>query len=109
VITKAEAKELALVVARRLAARPVEICDDLTVERGFGWVFAYDSPAAIAGDSRERLYGNAPIIVDREGRLSLTGTSYDIEDYAEAYEVLGRERFDAGDWREYLLSKSDDE
>jgi hypothetical protein len=103
-ITQHEAKAIALALAHQMAGRPVAIRDDLTVERSFGWVFAYDAVAA-AGVSGERLYGDAPIIVDRDGRPSATGTSYETDDYVEAYEALGRERFDAGEWRQYLQAK----
>ncbi len=64
------------------------IQDDLTIERGFGWVFFYTSRKYLeTGNPLFASFGNAPIIVDREdGTLHVTGTAKSIEEYIEEYE-----------------------
>ena len=89
--------------ARELAAQailsttwkcPVQIQDDLTREYDFGWVFFYNSTEYIQSRRREvALFGNAPLIVSRDGRVTLTGTAHHIDDYVAAYGALGPDRF----------------
>ncbi|MEM0963600.1 MAG: YrhB domain-containing protein [Bacteroidota bacterium] len=64
-----------------------------TIERPFGWVFFYDSVTGLeTGDLKDRLVGNAPLIVDRRtGELHVTGTAHPIAHYIAAYESSRRE------------------
>jgi hypothetical protein len=92
----------------------VEIDDGWTVEHPFGWVFFYNTKEYIEGDRNAGLVGNAAIIVDRHsGKPSRAGTSYPIEWLIHAYEVLGQERFDAGEWGDFIdreyIAKEDEE
>src|SRR5687767_12345676 len=64
---------------------------DKTIEKGFGWVFFYNSKQFIeSGDFSDRLIGTSPIIVDRQdGSLHETGTAFPIEVYMSRYEKYG--------------------
>jgi len=106
-ITQDAAARIAQTVAERAMQQPVSIRPELTIVRDFGWVFFYDSVEYVSTQNEAaRLYGNAPVIVNRSnGRASLTGTQYPIEDYLAAYEALGPERFEKDDWREFLRHK----
>ena len=59
-----------------------------TIERAFGWVFFYDSTRHIAsGSIRDKVAGNAPIIVTRsDGVVHETGTAHPIEYYIDEFE-----------------------
>lgn len=97
-----EAESVALALARRNANVAVAIRDDLTVERVFGWMFFWGAAPSVEEGS-QALIGNAPIIVDRSsGKARLTGTAFPAEWYVHAYEELGEQRFDAGEWREFI-------
>jgi hypothetical protein len=92
------------VVARNIVAREIEriqqgmrrysdglelaIIDDHTIERDFGWVFFYvDKRFIQTGNPRYMLFGNAPIIVNRnDGSLHTTGTAKPIEEYIQEFE-----------------------
>lgn len=67
------------------------ILEDHTIERGFGWVFFYNSKGYVAeGDEHQMLAGNAPFIVDRkDGTVHVTGTAKPTEFYIENYEQTG--------------------
>jgi Immunity protein 35 len=68
------------------------IVDEETIERGWGWVFFYDSQRHLEGDdSLESIVaGNAPYIVRRsDGGILETGTALDIEDYIANFERSG--------------------
>ena len=67
----------------------LEVIDDATIEKEWGWVFFYDSAAHLrSGDIRDAIAGNAPIIVDRStGELVITGTAWPIDKYIEDYET----------------------
>jgi hypothetical protein len=106
-ITLSEAKALALASAAGATAHPVALRDELTLEREFGWVFFYDSVQYLeCGDKSAKLYGNSPIIINRRtGAVSRIDTSCAIEEGVEAYETLGQERYDAGEWRELVRNK----
>lgn len=64
------------------------ILEDLTIERGWGWVFFYNTEAYLeSGDFLDSLVGNAPYIVNRfTAELIETGTAEEIEHYIKAYE-----------------------
>lgn len=74
-------------VAREMAAKiisryqeeiglPLVIMDGSTEEVASGWVFFYNTSAfAEGGDEFSALVGNAPIFIDREGRMQEIPTS----------------------------------
>lgn len=66
----------------------LEVIDDATIEKEWGWVFFYDSAAhSRSGDISDAIAGNAPIIVNRaSGELVVTGTAWPIDKYIEDYE-----------------------
>lgn len=69
----------------------VDILDDATIERPWGWVFFYQTREFIeTGDPLRGLLGNAPLIVERHsGRVIPTGTAHSIEFYVENFEATG--------------------
>jgi hypothetical protein len=100
-----QARQMAHQAAQARAGVPISIRDDLTIEKQFGWVFFWWAAAPRAEGSRI-LVGASPIIVDRfSGRCRGTGSAYPASWFVDAYETLGEERFDAGEWREYILRK----
>jgi hypothetical protein len=103
-MTKEEARAVALRIASSKAGPPINIVDDKTIERPFGWVFFYQSQQYI--DTQDRMYallGNSPIFIDRAtGHASSASGGIPPHLLIEAYEALGTKRFDAGEWRAYL-------
>ena len=73
------------------------ILAELTLEKAYGWVFFYNSRRYVeTQDVRYTLYGNAPIIVEKEnGSLHFTGTAEEIDYYINKYERQRR-------WRKWL-------
>ncbi|MEM6483625.1 MAG: YrhB domain-containing protein [Pseudomonadota bacterium] len=67
----------------------VNIVDDATVEKNWGWVFFYQSKKFLeTGDASLALAGNAPFIVNRQtGDIVATGTAWPVEKYIEDYET----------------------
>ena len=65
----------------------IVLIDEATIEKDFGWVFFYDSKKGVdTGNFLDSLYGNTPLIVDREdGCVYETGTAYPVEVYIENY------------------------
>jgi hypothetical protein len=58
------------------------IVDAMPLSDDGGWVFFYDSRAYLeTGDFSRKLVGNAPIVVDRDGRPHITGTAAPLEHY----------------------------
>lgn len=106
-ISLEDARAIAIGTAGAVTKEALVLLDGRTLEREFGWVFFYQSEQYVrTGAESMRLYGNAPIIVDRRtGRATVTGTAFPIEDYLVAYEALGAERFERGEWRTFLRSK----
>ena len=64
------------------------IMDDQTIDKEWGWVFFYNSEEYVkSGDMLDALGGNAPYIVNKQtGKVTETGTAYDIEEYIAEYE-----------------------
>ena len=94
-LTKDEAR--ALVVAElesspkyAYADTPTDlvVVDEHTIERGWGWVFFYDSDRYLkTGDFSYAVAGNAPYIVNgHTGELVMTGTANPIDYYIAEYE-----------------------
>lgn len=97
-ITRDEARDIAIELIRRIsgdATPPIQILEEHTVEREFGWVFFYESKEYLkTGNRDKKLLGNAPVLVDRNTGCGLfTGTGYEVEDYIEAYTALGPDRY----------------
>jgi len=65
------------------------IVQDRTIKKPYGWVFFYNSKKFLeTRDNRDRIAGNAPIIVDRiNGEIRVTGTARKIEHYLAEYEA----------------------
>lgn len=84
-LTREQAR--ALVVAD-LADGTVDIMDEHTIERSWGWMFFYQSKRFIeTGDHLQGLVGNAPYLVNKEtGAFGFTGTAYTPGELIEMYE-----------------------
>jgi Immunity protein 35 len=67
------------------------VLDQHTIERGWGWVFFYDSRRhQETGDSRYLVAGNAPFFVRRsDGAVFVSGTARPVEDYIGDFEAGG--------------------
>jgi hypothetical protein len=76
----AKARELAGTWVRLVCGEGVDVIDDRTMKRPYGWVFSYNNRDG-------SLAGNAPIIIDRvNGELRVTGTARPIAVYLAEYE-----------------------
>jgi hypothetical protein len=65
------------------------VCDEMTMEFPFGWVFFWIPDPATGIDPSE-CFGNSPFIVDRrDGSVHLMGTREDAEVVAERYARTG--------------------
>lgn len=94
-IDHADARSL---VQDHLAAMPVPspddewvILDEYTIERGWGWVFFYDSRRyRETGDIHFAVAGNAPYFVRQsDGAVFEAGTALPVEDYIADFEAGG--------------------
>ncbi|MBW8185385.1 YrhB domain-containing protein [Shewanella nanhaiensis] len=88
IITLNDAKSLAQkYIAKLDLGEELVILDDETLTESFGWVFFYNTKKfQETGDFRYMVGGNAPIIIDKKsGRLSETGTAYEISHYINEY------------------------
>lgn len=87
-LTHDEARDLAAGELRRLFpdhADRLGIDQNQTRDLDVGWVFFWDSIRFLRGeDPDDKLIGNAPIVVDRAGRVHPTGTAAPLEDYLDA-------------------------
>lgn len=95
-LTKAEALEL---VSRQLEAMsPADefvVIEGKTEERGFGWVVFYNSRKFVeTGESRYRLAGNGPVIVNKhDASVEFFGAARPVSEVIEEYEKrLSREK-----------------
>lgn len=83
-----EARRLAMDYLKRQACDvELVLLEDETITEDFGWVFFYNTKKfQETGDFRDMLGGNAPIIIDnRNGKITETGTAYEIQHYIEEY------------------------
>lgn len=54
-------------------------------ELDIGWLVLYQSASYIAsGHEHHALLGNSPLVVDRDGRVHLTGTALPVSEYVAA-------------------------
>jgi hypothetical protein len=73
-------------------------------------VFFYEATAYIeGGDFRDRLVGNAPVVVDHRGRLHETGTAYPLDYYLTVLALSGAFESDQSEEDEALLLQAADE
>ena len=72
----------------RSAGTELQLLEDQTIERPFGWVFFYNSQQFLeTQDLKYALAGNGPLIVDkRDARVLQLGTAYPVDEYIEHYE-----------------------
>jgi Immunity protein 35 len=89
-LTKNEALEI---VSKRLhhmstSADPFIVIEKNTIEKPFGWVFFYNSKTFIeTGESRYRLAGNGPVIVNKHnGSVEFFGASKPPLEFVAEYE-----------------------
>ncbi len=89
-LTKTEALEI---VSKRLQqmgspADPFVVVEKNTIEKPFGWVFFYNSKRFVeTGESRYRLAGNGPFIVNKHnGSVEFFGASRPPLEVVEEYE-----------------------
>jgi hypothetical protein len=91
VLSRAEAQSLveAKIASSGAGGSAVEIIEDATIEKAWGWVFFYQSSEYLrTKDPAAALAGNAPIIVNAEtGELTVTGTAWPVEKYIANYEM----------------------
>ena len=88
-LTREEAEEIALQQIRS-ACEDLDVAIDAryTIEKSYGWVFFWNTKKFIeTDDNTYALFGNAPVIVNKEDRsVHFTGTGEPIEDLIRAYE-----------------------
>ena len=89
-LTKTEALEI---VTRRLqqmgpSADPFVVIEKNTIEKPFGWVFFYNSKRFVeTGESRYRLAGNGPVIVNKHtGSVEFFGSTKPPLEFVAEYE-----------------------
>jgi hypothetical protein len=86
-VTRDDARRIAEQQLRQLYADGTDtlaIDDQATREEDIGWVFFYQSKKYLSdGDADQRLVGNAPIVVDRQGDVHETGTAEPLDHYLE--------------------------
>lgn len=89
-MNREEARKIALEYVSRAGEESgidLQLLDEETLERDFGWVFFYDSAKyAVSRSHWDSVLGNAPIIVTRDGALHETGTAHPVEYYIEEFE-----------------------
>ncbi len=87
-LTYEKARRVADVWVDAVSDGEAVIMPEFTRDKGYGWVFVYQSKAFVqSGDMAESLVGNAPILVDRvNGELRVFGTAKPIEAYLAEYE-----------------------
>jgi hypothetical protein len=91
VITKEQARTIAKRVVNEgyaIEDDELEMLDDLTIEKNYGWIFFYDSRRHIeTKDDRFLLAGNGPILVRKaDGSVREFGTARPLDYYIAEYE-----------------------
>ena len=66
------------------------LIEENTIEKPWGWVFFYQNKTFVnIKTMTEEIAGNAPFIVNRStGKLTKTGTAYQLAQYLTAYEAM---------------------
>jgi hypothetical protein len=88
-LTFASARRLAEAWVQIVCGAGVEIVQEATIAKPYGWVFFYQSSAVLTepGDFSDALVGNAPFLIDRHnGRIEVLGTAQSVADYLHEFE-----------------------
>lgn len=93
-MTKDDAKKIAekyidsLVFGPITKREDVVIIDEETIEKPYGWIFFYNTKAAISKrDLFSGLVGNGPILVSKkDGKVYILGTEKKIQFYLDEFE-----------------------
>jgi hypothetical protein len=66
----------------------LEVLDDLTIEKDYGWIFFFDSRQHVeTGDDAYLIAGNGPILVQKaDGTVREFGTARPLDYYIAEYE-----------------------
>jgi len=66
------------------------LMEESTIEKSWGWVFFYQNKQFVDAKTMvEQIAANAPFLVNRgTGKLTKTGTAYDLNHYLQAYEAM---------------------
>jgi len=66
------------------------IIEESTIEKSWGWVFFYQNKQFVhTKNIAQQIAGNAPFIVNKfTGKLTKTGTAYDLTQYLQVYEAM---------------------
>lgn len=66
------------------------VIDTLTITKPWGWVFFYQNKEFVETQNfPQQIAGNAPFIVNKfTGKVTKTGTAYELSRYLQAYEVM---------------------
>jgi len=88
-LTFIQAFELAETWVKVVTGDQAVIVKEHTLKRPYGWVFFYQGRTFLAsGATRDKLAGNAPILVDRvNAELRVFGTAHSMEQYLAEYEA----------------------
>ncbi|MCY6493928.1 YrhB domain-containing protein [Leptolyngbya sp. GGD] len=63
------------------------VVDEYTIEKEYGWVFFYESKRYLeTGSFSDRVLGNVPILVEKQGKLHPFGSVRSVEEYLIEYE-----------------------
>ena len=92
-IRQAKAKvveELDKITDARPQGTEFVVIDESTIEKPWGWVFFYQNKKFISdGNIAQQIAGNAPFIINKQtGKLTKTGTAYDLKQYLQIYEAM---------------------
>jgi Immunity protein 35 len=104
------AKSIAQQFMAKARTGDLVLLEGRTIERGFGWVFFYDSKRfAESGEIGARLIGNSPFIVSRkDGKVHLTRTAHPIEFYIRLFEKSGELPASPTTWRHVISARERD-
>jgi hypothetical protein len=91
VITRAQARAIAKQAVNEgyaVEGDELEVLDELTIEKDYGWIFLYDSRQHIeTNDDKYEILGNGPVLVQKsDGGVRRFGTARPIEYYIAEYE-----------------------
>jgi hypothetical protein len=66
------------------------LMEDSTIEKPWGWVFFYQNKQFVDTKTMvQQIAANAPFIVNRRtGKVTKTGTAYDLTQYLQVYEAM---------------------
>jgi len=88
-LTFTKARLLAETWAQCVCGDGIELVQDATIAKPYGWIFFYQSSAYLQNpeDFSLALAGNAPVIIDRDsGEIILLGTALPTAEYLKRFE-----------------------